>query len=58
LKLDPNANLDTVDVLQKFGITHNDTPDLGIIQKLENLIIEEIAGGKPFPMIVSINGVQ
>jgi hypothetical protein len=55
IEKDPNANLDTVYLLQKSGITHNDTP-IWYNSKLENLIIEEIAETLPYDQ-VSINGV-
>jgi hypothetical protein len=55
IEVDPNANLDTVYLLQKSGITHNDTP-IWYNSKFENLIIEEIAETLTGDQ-VSINGV-
>lgn len=55
IEADPNADLDTVYVLQKSGITHNDTP-IWYNSKIENLIIEEIAETLAGDQ-VSINGV-
>jgi hypothetical protein len=55
IEVDPNADLDTVYVLQKAGITHNDTP-IWYNSKIENLIIEEIAETLAGDQ-VSINGV-
>jgi hypothetical protein len=55
IEVDPNEDLDTVYVLQKAGITHNDTPRW-YNSLSEDLIIEEIAETLLGDQ-VSINGV-